>query len=142
MVIRLYNTTDDNRVVRKKLSGEITKECILKGAVNVVEPIIELHGNIINSNYCYIPDFKRYYYIVDNTLHNNITTLRLKSDVLMSSYNDIKNLSAIVRRNTNINNKYINDDKYITQQNTRVQTKEFSTVANNYSYILLVCGGN
>ena len=142
MVIRLYNTTDDNRVVRKKLSGEITKECILKGAVNVVEPIIELQGNIINSNYCYIPDFKRYYYIIDNTLHNNITTLRLKSDVLMSSYNDIKNLSAIVRRNTNINNKYINDDKYITQQNTRVQTKEFSTVANNYSYILLVCGGN
>ena len=142
MVIRLYNTTDDNRVVRKKLSGEITKECILKGAVNVVEPIIELQGNIINSNYCYIPDFKRYYYIVDNTLHNNITTLRLKSDVLMSSYNDIKNLSAIVRRNTNINNKYINDNKYITQQNTRVQTKEFSTVANNYSYILLVCGGN
>ena len=142
MVIRLYNTTDDNRVVRKKLSGETTKECILKGAVNVVEPIIELHGNIINSNYCYIPDFKRYYYIVDNTLHNNITTLRLKSDVLMSAYDDIKNLSAIVRRNTNINNKYINDDKYITQQNTRVQTKEFSTVANNYSYILLVCGGN
>ena len=142
MVIRLYNTTDDNRVVRKKLSGEITKECILKGAVNIVEPIIELQGNIINSNYCYIPDFKRYYYITDNTLHNNITTLRLKSDVLMSAYDDIKNLSTIVRRNTNINNKYINDNKYITQQNTRVQTKEFSTVANNYSYILLVCGGN
>lgn len=142
MIIKLYNTTDDNRVVKKTLTKESSKECVLKGAVNVVEPIIELQGNIINYNYCYIEDFKRYYYIVDNTLHNNITTLRLKSDVLMSSYDNIKNLSAIVRRNTNINNKYINDDKYITQQNTRVQTKEFSTVSNNYSYILLVCGGN
>ena len=141
MVIKLYKVNDDNSVVNKTLNNEVSKQCVLKGNVNVVSPIIELTGNIINCNYCYIPDFNRYYYIIDNTLHNNITTLKVKSDVLMSSYNEIKNLSAIVKRNSKINNKYINDDKYVTQQNTRIQTKEFNGVSNNYSYILLVCGG-
>ena len=142
MNIKLYKVNDDNTVVKKTLNGETTKQCILKGNVNIVNPTIELRGNILDYNYCYIEDFKRYYYITDNTLHNNITTLKLKSDVLMSSYNDLINLSAIIKRNTNINNRYINDDKYVTLQNSRIQTKEFNSISNNYSYILLVCGGN
>ena len=68
MNINFYRTTDENNVVYKTLTNELAfQNCVLKEKSSVITPNIFVNTNtdICVYNYCYIPEFKRYYYITD-----------------------------------------------------------------------------
>lgn len=66
--------------------------------------------DIVNTNYAYIPEFRRYYFISDIVvLYNNIYQISMQCDVLMSFKEEIKNLSGLISRNEFIYNEFIED---------------------------------
>lgn len=102
--------------------------CVLKDNCNLTTPVITFNSGSQNykaNNYCYIPDFNRYYFITEWTTHgNNIWTASCRIDVLASYKNAISNYRGFVERassgyNTLINDPYISPIQDITKRSTK-----------------------
>lgn len=108
MIIKLFKTDDDNNKVGKLLTDEIEFNIRLKGDTSIIEPMIILKSDLpILSNYAFIPNFNRYYFIENVVVSpNNIYQITLKVDVLESFKNDILLSSAYIGQQTNVNNYY------------------------------------
>ena len=66
---------------------------------DVVSDLSKMDISLINYNYIYIPDFKRYYYVKNiDCVCNNLYRFDLYCDVLMSFKDDIQNLECFVIR--------------------------------------------
>lgn len=90
MKVEFYKTTDNARTVNKTLTLNKTLDIIFRQAVNEQSPLIVMNkNNLADSNYIYIADFKRYYFIssVDNYTAT-LVALHLTTDVLMT-YKDV-----------------------------------------------------
>lgn len=99
-------------------------------------------SKILESNYCYIPDLKRYYLIKPESIleQGGIVTLSLEEDDIMTYLSDVMELTAVIKRQENQYNTYLNDDKYKAYEYSRIQTKYFPSGFNNESFILAVAG--
>lgn len=92
MQITLYKFVGEENVLDK--SGYLTQVAVLNGTLrdgsNLLTPSITIEDDnnlILNQqpNYCYIPDFNRYYFITNVGVYRNIIrVLSLKVDVLYS----------------------------------------------------------
>ena len=90
MQVQFYTTTDNANTINKTLNIDKTLNIVFRQAVDEQSPIIIMNeNNLANSNYVYIPAFKRYYFIsdVDNSTAT-LVKLQLKTDLLMT-YQDI-----------------------------------------------------
>ena len=105
MEIKLYKTNDDNRVINKTLDLLKTKNVILKDNVNISSPtfILKYEKSLFeNMNYCYISEFKRYYYIVNKEcLDSEHYKITLSCDVLMSFKDSFINTPMLINRTSN-----------------------------------------
>lgn len=136
MNIYFYDIKDDRRRVKKTLvnsgTGANLKATLsghLKDDCSILDPVIEVayNADILTSNYMYIPDFGRYYFI------NNITTstqrlyISAHVDVLMSYLNDIKKLRCVIERQADPGrcNQYQSDVAYRTEARFNVRVKAF-----------------
>lgn len=145
MTIKLYHNDSDKRTVSKTLSNEGE----LQGAViiddtSILEPRLKVRDNgiiMVQYNYCYIADFKRYYYITDITVSNGYILIDCKVDVLMSYANEIRALRAVVKRQSTLCNYYLDDELYKAYEYSRIQTKEFPYGFTTNSLLLSVAGG-
>lgn len=144
MEIRLYNSSDETNKINKTLLNEIVLNGTLRDETSVLNPIILIEANNLTQyNYCYIPLFKRYYFIKDITVvRNKLFRLFLDIDVLMSYKNDILNLDCIVNKQENNSTPYINDNSRI------YENRNFSSIINykngfddDGNFILLTAGG-
>ena len=92
MKIQFYNNMSGINILNKKLQMVGTEiEFTLKKDTNIINPILILK-NYIGGNYCYIPDFGRYYYIDNyNLLSSGMYELYLSVDVLGSYKDDLLN---------------------------------------------------
>ena len=136
--------------------GEYTvEEGELKFDTSVLKPVLFMNGDFSAYNYCYIPLFSRYYYIVSNTLKiGTIEEIALEVDVLQSWKGDdttgILSNSAIIERQESLNNAYFTDDMYWTQANKEVKTIPFLDENGNElvfeipenNYILTIAGSD
>ena len=96
MELSLYVSTDDENVINKEMVLQKKIEIKLKDNVDLISPIIILKDddslNIMNCNYCYLNELKRYYFIRDIALMNgNMFKLILECDVIESFKDDILN---------------------------------------------------
>lgn len=96
MELSLYISTDDENVINKEMVLQKKIEIKLKDNVDLISPIIILKDddslNIMNCNYCYLNELKRYYFIRDIALMNgNMFRLSLECDVIESFKDDILN---------------------------------------------------
>ena len=114
--------------IDKDPNGEaIPYECNLKDSTDVLNPTLLMSFDvattpIINSNYAYIPAFKRYYYIRNmNSVRTNLWSIALHVDVLMSHRDAIANIECICTRNRDVYNSYLVDDRVPLQSNYNVQ---------------------
>lgn len=103
MTVRIYNTPTPAEHLMKDIAGELTPAAgiagKLRGEVSVDRPVITVEGTWNVGNYAYIPDFARYYYIVNRDLMTkDLTVLYLESDPLMSFASSIGSLSIQVLR--------------------------------------------
>lgn len=98
--------------------GATPNQCKLKAPSSVLDPVIEFkvspasQGNTIKTNYCYIPEFSRWYYVVNTIMDGNIVRLYLHVDELASWETEIKNSTQYVLRSASNYDPTIKDGKY------------------------------
>lgn len=78
-------------------------QCVLKASSSIIKPVVEISkerlGNIATFNYAYIPDFNRYYFLVDAVEDiGGVGVLFFDVDVLTSNANAILGLRCQVER--------------------------------------------
>lgn len=134
--IKLYKMSCEKNRLNKSdfLDDEIIfDDCILKEGTSIVNPTINLRvvdrvptpRPIITSNYCYIEEFGRYYFIKNiSSLYSGLWQLDLEIDVLMTYKDQIKTNVAIVSRNEFDFNNYIVDNKIAYKSNPIIEQIE------------------
>lgn len=130
----------------KELSDGITLTGTLRGQASVMSPSLQIQDIVVfGYNYCYIPDFGRYYYINDiNALRANLFELSLGIDVLMTYASEIRRNYAIVDKveNFGVAFNYINDGSWINTNRTDQSIINFANGFNdNGEFILITAGG-
>ncbi len=95
--------------------------------VEIIQKIIE---KINVCNYCYIPNFNRYYFITDIiSVNQDLWQLNMTCDVLMSYKDQILNLSGFISRNENEYNIFIEDDLMNFQYDKEIQYVNLDALA-------------
>ena len=108
--------TDDNKIYVKYNNTNVVWDSFV-------------YNNVLSSNYVYIPDFNRYYFINDITsVRQNLWRLSLHVDVLMSYKKEINNTNAFVSRNEFDYDPDIYDRELPTKQSISV---DFETITND-----------
>lgn len=145
MTITLYHNNSDKRTVSKNISnaGALTNAVIIDDT-SILTPRLKVRDNgiiMVQYNYCYIADFKRYYYITDITVSNGYILIDCKVDVLMSYAQEIKALTCVIKRQQSLCNYYLDDELYKAYEYSRIQTKEFPNGFTTNSLLLTIAGG-
>lgn len=135
MDVYLFNYAKKrNSVNAPDVSGMTPNDLKLKAGCSVLKPVLELYGdimqygNVIRSNYAYIPDFHRYYYITNWTLDATLAIVSLEVDVLASYASHIKASTQYVLRSGSLYDGNIVDGKYPLK--TTAPTKSVGSTAN------------
>lgn len=147
MEIKLYKNLSENNVIGKTLTQIKSVEANLKNDVSVINPTFILYytDNILQSNYCFIPKFNRYYFIDEIVpITGDRCIVKCRVDVLESFKDDIKSLTVILDKSQSIykSNKYLDDGSFV------VENKDFNTIHNfpngfneEGTFILICAGG-
>ena len=146
MIIHIQQTTSEKTRIGKSISTLYTAHGALRDGTSIINPVIKISGanvpTLRNANYMYIPDFNRYYFITDiKSVRNGLIEISGHVDVLQTYASQIRNNMAIVKRNANSWNLYIEDGLFKTYANPHIFTKEFPSGFKDPSYVLFVAGG-
>lgn len=145
MDIILYNNISSKENLNKTLNDELKLTGTLRNSTSIIRPIFVVSDyNVVTKNYCYIPEFNRFYYITDITsVNNNLWQITCEVDVLMSFVNDILNLDVIIDKQVDdYVNKYIEDNSYTVESKRFNQVIPFSVSFDEEpKYILITAGG-
>lgn len=144
MLMKMYDTKSSNNVINKVLENEHEFDIKFKDKTDIVNPVVILSSpTLILSNYAYIPDFNRYYFVDKIELFpNSIYHITLRCDVLESFKDEILASSGFVNQQTNNVNKYYNSN-YQSEVRKEVDLyKSDVTIDTNIkSTILVTIGG-
>jgi hypothetical protein len=145
MQVVFYYNTSDSRTINKNLIDGETFEGQARDEVDVMNPVIRFDTNqILKYNYAYIPELQRYYSVVNRTIfREGLWDVTFAVDVLMSSRNDILNTSAVVDKQSMIENgdQYIDDGSLVTDNLMFTTTTEYPDGFNDtVEYVLIVAG--
>lgn len=144
MTITLYrNSSIPNKVV-KNLTQVTSITGTLRAGTSILSPSILLEGaslTSINYNYFKVNEWNRYYFLgpVEYGIKDTVTITGVV-DVLMSFASDILKARAIIERQENLWNMYLNDNGVIMNQNYKHKIKKFPNSFNDFSYILALAG--
>jgi len=95
MKIRFYQFAKRNKSSLITTGAYHEVDCQLKDATSVMTPVILLQTFIpFNFNYCYIPNWDRYYFISDSQSIEGMWEVALTEDLLASFKTEIGNTSA------------------------------------------------
>lgn len=143
--LTLYNNKSEPNRIGKELEVVETFQGSLKDETSIINPVIEVKTNIVPlSNYAYIPDFGRYYFITDIiSIRNGLWAITMKSDPLESFKSEIKACNAVIARQEFLYNLYLEDNKLNILTDRFTIDKKFPTGIfsdNNGSNILMISG--
>ena len=144
MLMKMYDTKSSNNVINKVLENEHEFDIKFKDKTDIVNPVVILSSKtLILSNYAYIPDFNRYYFVDKIELFpNSIYHITLRCDVLESFKDEILASSGFINQQTKNVNKYYNSN-YQSEVRKEVDLyKSDVTIDTNIkSTILVTIGG-
>lgn len=139
LTMTTYSNASDPKTVSKNITTISSYSVVLKDDCSERNPVVILSERPAG-NYAYISDFGRYYYIVDKTFKGGVWEVTLRCDVLMTFADEIRALDAIIARQENLGNLYLEDNMMITQQNIITFQKIFNGNALGYETgIFLLC---
>lgn len=146
MEVRLYKTSSPRKKLVKDLSDGITLTGNLRAQSSVMSPVLQIQDTqVIGYNYCYIPDFGRWYYINNiNALRSNLFELELGIDVLMTYAEAIRGNTAIIDKVQTSGSAYlyINDGSFVNTNRMTQSVINFASGFNdNGEFILITAGG-
>lgn len=144
MTIKLMWCTDPPNKVSKTTTLVEELAGTLRYPSSIIDPVITIERNSPTGfNYVYIPEFNRYYYVNNVTSdNNNIVTIACHVDVLNSFASGIRNCDAIIRRQENSFNLYLDDGIFKAYQNTKHKIIAFPNPFSEFSYILAIAGNS
>lgn len=141
----LTNKSNKNELI-KSTEEIIVLNGIFKEETSIINPILIIEtgaDNIKNVNYIHILEFNRYYFVNEiTTIRNNLWELNCHVDVLSSFADEIKENEAIINRQENNWNLFLNDNSMRCYQNPYVVTREFPSgfSTNLDGYVMIVAG--
>lgn len=153
MEIQLLNTGSDPRVISKGYTSLKITNATPIGEFSIQAPVLKLsYGDwsVGNANYVYIPDYLRYYYIDDITIHSGkYVLIKCRCDVLMSFANAILNCTALCVRSETAGTNEIIDRELPLKPKKDITVSAFKggafnlNTATEYSlnFVLNVAGG-
>ena len=139
--IQLMQNNSPVEKIGKSLTAGGSYTCLIKENTSIIDPVIILNtsDSISGYNYMYIPDFGRYYFIKDIiSLNNNRWEIQAHVDVLESYKTDILANSAVLKRQQNMYNLYLDDSEYVVYNPERIQTLKFKN-ATGFNKTLTYC---
>lgn len=150
--VNFLTTTDDNRKVSKNYTvNKSNVSCDIYDSCDLYNPTLIVKSNsVISSNYLYIPNFNRYYFIVNKNLDKaGIIIINCECDVLMSFKNDILNSTQMIIRNADKENIHIKNSTIVDNNRPVAPMKFTDTIqvtgvdlTHSDYYILTTLGGN
>lgn len=140
-IVLQINRSDDH-VLSKDIADITTKTGNLKANTSILNPVITFSGNIpTECNYMTISEFGRSYFVTDvRSVGANLFEVSAHVDVLSTYASQIRELDAIVARQQNKWNLYIDDGTFKIYQNPLLTIKEFPNGFTNESFVLAVAG--
>lgn len=142
MHMRLFKNKSDLRYLDKSIEqvGNELTELYLKDETNLLDPEIILSNFPQGINYCYLVEFDRFYYLESVDFNEGQYYTKWHVDVLMSFKDDIMKNKALVQRNTNNYDLYMQDNEFKLEQLTNDRYLKFSTTPFSTSRETFVMG--
>lgn len=145
MVIDLYITGSEKNAIFKNLQNELELGGSLRNESSVINPVFVIETvNPSAYNYCFIPDFNRYYFITNiESVRTNLWRIHCAVDVLMTYQAQILNLDVIVSDDTLPDTEtYFTGDVWKSTVRTKTDVLSFpSGLLEQGEYILITSGG-
>jgi hypothetical protein len=142
--ILLQINNSDKIVLSKKIITIATLSGTLRNETSIMDPVILIAGDIsnyVNCNYMSIPVFGRSYFVRDiKSIRSDLFEVHAHVDVLTTYASQIRNNQAIVRRQQNLWNLYLDDGSFRVYQNPMVLTKEFPAGFTTQEFVLSIAG--
>lgn len=147
MTFTLMKNTSEREALTKSLTTLETLTGSLRNQSSIIDPIIEVTGilpaTVTSCNYAYIPEFGRYYFVKNIiSVRTNVWVIQCHVDVLGTYATQIKAQTAVIRRQENSWNLYLDDGIFKTYQNPEIITKAFPAGFTTQNFVLAVAGGN
>ena len=140
MVVHFYSAKFRKNELNKSLGTAITKNLSVKDGISLEDPVLYLDNSaVINANYCYIPDFNRYYFITGQELDGKTLYLTCHVDVLMTYKNDIRTSNGTATR-SNFYNKNIPDSMAIEIPQQKITYRKLSATLTGETYVCIIGG--
>lgn len=142
MRIILYQNTSPANMVNKSPTQVGVLEGVLRAPTSIINPVINIeYANPVGFNYIYIQEFGRYYFVNGISIESDkLIVLSAHVDVLKTYATAITNFDAVVKRNENKFNLYLDDGIFKAYQNTKHKVIQFPYGFTEYSYILALAG--
>lgn len=144
MQIKLQRNNSDDRRLTKDVTDLLTVEGYLREGSSIIDPVIIFDGDVSTfskCNYMDIPTFGRKYFVRNiESIRTNTFRITAHVDVLSTYKPEILENTAIVRRQENQWNLYLDDGSFKVYNNPFVITKPFPSGFSNPSFILAVAG--
>lgn len=142
-IILQRNNSELNKVT-KSVENIMTLSGTLKEETSIIDPIIKIEcdlSTVTECNYLSIPAFGRSYFVNNiRSVRNGLVEFSCHVDVLSSFSDGIRSNSAIVKRQENSWNLYLNDGSFKVYQNPMVLTKAFPSGFTTQEFVLAVAG--
>lgn len=133
MNIYLYVSSAETNEFPKVLPEPTILTGALRDSCSILDPVIRLTGFNPSAqyNYCYIPDFGRYYFITSaDVIRTGVIDYTMHVDVLNSWAAALYEQEAVIARNEYEFNKWAIDDRVPIYDNT---TYEFVPAKTSFS---------
>ena len=143
-----YTNYSDSNVVHKSKSKILTDVQVrYKEPLIVDKPVltlnkIELWQDVAYTNYFYLKDTKRYYFVDDIVINRGYIEITGRTDVLSSFWDFVKTKQCYINRQENVYSKYIVDNEYPVYATRDIDVKNIPCdFLSGTSCLLTVTGG-
>lgn len=142
MTVILYSNASTANTVNKSLTQVDSITGTLREPTSLINPTITItRSNPLGFNYFYVEEFGRYYYLTGiSSVYNGLISISGHVDVLKTYQSAIANMNAIVRRQENSYNLYLDDGIFKAYQNTKHKIIAWPNSFDEFSYVLALAG--
>ena len=142
--VALQSNSSPKNQLDKSVSGVLSVSGTLKEGTSVIDPVILVQAplsTLVNANYMTISAFGRFYFITDiRSIRNDLVEISGHVDVLSTYAAGIRGNNAIIYRQENDWNLYLDDGSFQIYQNPSVLTRPFPSGFSTLEFVLAVAG--
>lgn len=142
--IILQRNQSEKNALSKVVNDLATVTGVLKEETSIINPTITIECDLSSfslCNYMTIPEFDRSYFVTNiRSIKNNLVEFSGHVDVLASFAPYIRANRAIIEKQENAWNLYLDDGTFRVYQNPMVLTKMFPNGFNTLEFVLAVAG--